>query len=188
MKKILIGVFAFLLLAVGLIIIFLPATTHIERTIMIDAPPAVAYASTVDLREFHKWSPWTGRDPNANYEFSDPSSGVNASMSWSGNEQVGEGKMTITKAFENEGIELDLDFGSQGGATSAWLFEQNGLGTKATWAFDTGHGFNPIARVFGAFFMDGMIGPDYEKGLQNLKDHCEAKQTDIASDEDAATP
>ena len=172
-KKIVIGVIAVNIVVLILVFAFLPSETHIERTINIDAPRELVYAQVVDLREFHKWSPWTGRDPDAVYEFSDPSNGVDAYMSWSGNDQVGTGAMQISQLIEGEGIELELDFGPQGVATSTWLFEQNGVGTKATWAFDCYNGMNPIARVFGAFFLDGMIGPDYETGLQNLKDRCE---------------
>jgi hypothetical protein len=38
-------------------------------------------------------------------------------------------------------------------------------------------GWSPINRYFG-LMMDGMMGPDLEKGLTNLKDRVEAEAKD----------
>ena len=59
-------------------------------------------------------------------------------------------------------------FGEQGNALASVVLEPAGAGTKVTWGLDTDLGFNPIARYFG-MMMDGMVGPDYEKGLARLK-------------------
>lgn len=177
--RVLIGIAGAVLLVLALIFVILPRQTHIERTVTIKSPVEFVFAQANDLRSFHKWSPWTPRDPNATYEFSDPSSGLGAAMSWSGNSEVGVGSMRISQSRLNEGIEVDLDFGAQGVATSAWVFESPTEGeTKVTWAFDTDHGMNPMSRFFGYFFMDGVIGPDYEAGLSNLKEHCETLTSD----------
>jgi hypothetical protein len=185
MKKILIGIVGFILLVLVLIFLVLPRRTHIERSVTINAPREFVFDQANDLRIFHTWSPWTPLDPNATYEFSDPSVGVGATMSWKGNKDVGEGSMKITKNLEGEGIEVDLNFGPQGVATSAWVFEPLSANqTKATWTFDTDHGMNPMGRVFGYFFMDGMLGPDYETGLKNLKEHCESAPAEVRSSDE----
>ena len=44
-----------------------------------------------------------------------------------------------------------------------------GDGTQVTWAVDADLGFNPIARIMGRF-MDGKLGPAYERGLHKLAD------------------
>ena len=41
-------------------------------------------------------------------------------------------------------------------------------GTHVTWSFDSEFGLNLVGRYFG-LMLDGIVGPDYEKGLQNLK-------------------
>ena len=40
---------------------------------------------------------------------------------------------------------------------------------------DTDMGKNPIGKFFG-LMMDKMVGPDFERGLNNLKSLCEGKQ------------
>jgi|GEM_PF-6909325 len=40
-------------------------------------------------------SPYVSLDPAAKYSFAGPSAGPGASIAWSGNSKVGEGRMTI---------------------------------------------------------------------------------------------
>ena len=41
----------------------LPKDFEVERSIVVDAPPAVAFAEINDLRGWEAWSPWQKRDP-----------------------------------------------------------------------------------------------------------------------------
>ena len=60
-----------------------------------------------------------------------------------------------------------LDFGDMGKATAGVTLAPEGAGTKVTWDFDSK--LNGIMeRWFGLMF-ERWIGPDYEKGLANLK-------------------
>ena len=71
-------------------------------------------------------------------------------------------------------VGLELDFGAQGKSKSAIEFEPAAGGTKVTWTLDMDLGAGPVGRYFG-LFLDGMIGPDYERGLGRLKTLAEAK-------------
>jgi hypothetical protein len=42
-----------------------------------------------------------------------------------------------------------------------------------TWAMKMDAGMNPLMRIMGKF-MDGMVGPDFEKGLNKLKARVES--------------
>ena len=65
-------------------------------------------------------------------------------------------------------IDTEMEFEGQGGAEADFFFEPNEDGTTTvTWAFDTEHE-NVMGRWFGVM-LDRMLGPDYEKGLTNLK-------------------
>jgi len=155
-----------LLAVIGLI---LPRQVHIERSAAIAAPRATVFVLLNGFRNFNKWSPWFAIDPSAKYTYEGPKFGAGAKMSWVGDEKtVGSGSQEIIESRPFEVVRTSLDFGGQGMATAQFTLASEGDGAKVTWGFDTDLGMNPISRYFGLMF-DGMIGKDYEKGLQGLK-------------------
>lgn len=172
MKKVLIGIGA----ALGLAILGLVGaaamqddTTHVERSIVVDAKPADLEWFTQDLKGINSWSPWEGKDPDQAREYSDPSSGVGAIYHWDGNDEVGEGTMTI-KSIEEGKVVIDLHFIEpfETDAVITISYAAEGDGTKVTWALDQENGFGSKVMMV---FMDweDMLGPDFEKGLALLK-------------------
>jgi uncharacterized protein YndB with AHSA1/START domain len=164
--------------AIGLVLglggLLLPATTHVERSVVIDRSPEQVFATLNSFERFSAWSPWAEYDPQAKYTLEGPASGVGARMRWSGNRSVGSGSQEITTSEPHRRVVVALDFdGSQ--AQAAYLLEPEGHGTRLTWAFDTEHGMNPFKRWLGLLF-DRMIGADYEKGLRKLKSLLEGTQ------------
>ena len=156
---------------------FLPGTSHVERTTDIAAPAHLVYDQINELRNWENWSPWAKLDPNVKWVYSSPSSaGVGAYYTWVGNDKVGEGKMTILDTQPNESARCRMEFKGQGDAFSDFkLTAKDSTATKVVWSFDSEHGLNPVARWFG-LAMNSFIGPDYEKGLVNLKAVCEARK------------
>ncbi|MBD9435175.1 SRPBCC family protein [Pseudoxanthomonas sp. PXM03] len=164
--------------AIGLLLglggLLLPATTHVERSVVIERSPEQVFATLNSFERFSAWSPWAEYDPQAKYTFEGPASGVGARMRWSGNRSVGSGSQEITTSEPHRRVVVALDFdGSQ--AQAAYLLDPEGNGTRLTWAFDTQHGMNPFKRWLGLLF-DRMIGADYEKGLRKLKSLLEGTQ------------
>lgn len=89
-------------------------------------------------------------------------------MSWvSSNPNVGTGSQETVELVPNEKVVTALDFGDMGKAKATMALGADNGGTLVTWGFDA-----PLAstaeRWFGLMF-DRFIGPDYEKGLANLK-------------------
>jgi effector-binding domain-containing protein len=168
LKKILLGLVVLVLLVI-LVGLFLPSSAHVERSTTIDAPPATIFALLNGFRSFNKWSPWAQRDPQAEYIYEGPDSGVGATMRWaSQNPQMGSGFQKITASEPYKGIQTHLDFGSQGTAQAFFDLEPAAAGTVVTWGFDTDFGVNLVSRYMGLMF-DNWIGADYEAGLANLK-------------------
>lgn len=160
-------------LAVGGLL--LPATAHVERTTLIDAPRPTVFAVVNSFARFNEWSPWHERDPATRYEFSGPAFGVGARMTWtSENPEVGSGSQEITASTPFELVEVHLDFAAQGTAQAFYRLTEVDGGTQVTWGFDTDFGFDLIGRYLGRFLFDDWIGPDYEHGLANLKTLAEA--------------
>lgn len=168
LKKILLGLVALAVLLV-LIGFFLPASAHVERSTSIEAPPATLFALVNGFRSFNKWSPWAERDPETEYLFEGPDSGVGAKMSWaSQNPQVGTGFQEITLSEPHSRVETHLDFGSQGTAEVYFAIDPADAGATVTWGFDTDFGMNLVSRYMGLMF-DSWIGADYEAGLARLE-------------------
>lgn len=124
---------------------------------------------------FSEWSPWSKLDPKMKVEYSGPESGVGAMMKWQSDESsVGNGSWKVVDAIENESLDIAMDFGEQGTASSYFRLKPSGDKTSVTWGFDTDAGMNPMMRWFG-LLLDQMIGTEYEKGLSTLKTIVETK-------------
>lgn len=160
-----------LIVVIGLL---LPSRTHVERSITIKAPPELVFSYLNNFDRFNRWSPWARKDPDTTYEFSGPEFGVGSEMSWSSNHrEVGSGSQKIIHSEPYRLVKVFLDFGGQGEATASYRLEKNGTETEVTWSLDIDHGWDLLGRMFG-LMMDGMVGPDYETGLENLKQVAEA--------------
>jgi len=75
-----------------------PPTYHIERSASMTAPPAAVHAILNDFHRFHEWSPWQHLDPDMKTTLGGSGVGTGSSLSWVGNADAGEGKMTITES------------------------------------------------------------------------------------------
>jgi uncharacterized protein YndB with AHSA1/START domain len=158
--------------------LFLPRKYHVERSVVIDAPPAAVFPAVNTLKEWPSWTAWTvQRYPDMQISFDGPESGVGAKYSWTGKD-VGVGQIVITESRPYQDIQYDLDFDngkylSTGGIK---LVDENGK-TKATWWNEGDLGLSPVNRYFG-LMMDGMMGPDFQTGLDNLKRKVEAAKAE----------
>ena len=61
LKKILIG-FAALILIFLVVVMAQPATYHVDRAVMINAPAEVVWAEMSDFNQWSGWSPWAKSD------------------------------------------------------------------------------------------------------------------------------
>ena len=142
----------------------------VERTTIINAPAEKVYAQIVDFHNWRAWSPWDDLDPDMQRSYSGADSGVGAAYAWSGNRKAGEGKMEITEAVEPSTVQIALDFLKpfKSSSTTTFNLKPQGDTTKVTWTM-TGPK-TLMTRVMGVFkSMDKMVGPDFEKGLTQLK-------------------
>jgi hypothetical protein len=162
-----------LIVIVVLLVVLLPAHSHMERSTVIGAPPAQVFAKLNSFKSFNTWSPWADLDPNTRYEYSGPEQGVGASMSWnSDNKNVGSGTQKIVESETNRHIKNEMTFGDMEG-TSYANFELSAQGdsTRITWTYDGD--MSGLGKIFG-LMMDQMLGPSYEKGLAKLKNDVES--------------
>lgn len=173
-KKILIALVGIIivLLLIGFV---LPAKVEVSRSITINAPAEYAFEEVNNLENWSRWSYWHTLDTTMQVAYGEATSNAGAWYSWKGNDDVGEGKLTITESVPYSSIKSDLDFMEMGTAKSNYLFEPDGDGTKVTMTFETDFGNNIIGRWMGLLFMDSEIGKAFDSSLGKLKELAEAK-------------
>ena len=169
LKKILIGLVGAL---VGLVVLIAlqPDSFTVERSLTMTAPPAAVYAQVVDFQKWVAWSPWEKMDPTMKKEYSGQQGAPGAGYHWVGNDEVGEGRMTLTEAKANERVGINLEFIKPFAATNLTTFEfaPDGAGTKVTWRMEGKHNFFSKA-MWLVMSMDKMVGGDFEKGLAGMQ-------------------
>ena len=177
LKKILIAL-AVIIVVFLVVVALQPADFSVTRAATIAAPPATVFAQVNDFHQWKAWSPWEKIDPEMQRTYSGEQAGVGAKYAWSGNSDVGEGNMTITKSDPDKLISLKLEFIKPMVSTSdtEFNFEPEGDGTHVTWTMKGKNGF--VAKAFCLFMnMDKMIGGQFEEGLANMKQVAEADAT-----------
>jgi hypothetical protein len=153
-----------------------PNEFRVERSLTMVAPPADVFAQVNDFHNWEAWSPWIKLDPNAKGTYEGPAAGKGAIFRWSGNDDVGEGSMTITESNPNDLIRITLNFIKpfEDTATSEFTFQPEGDQTRVTWSMYGKNNF--VGRAVCLLMdMDEMIGSKYEEGLASMKQIVESK-------------
>lgn len=165
-----IGLVVALFLAVAM---KLPTHSTLERSIVIKAAPEKVYLLISNHKSSLQWSPWSEKDPEMLVSYDNGESGLNATMHWkSENPEVGAGSSTFIELVENQKVKVSLDFGDMMVSTAELSLRPLGDETEVVWAFDMRH-VSLISRYFG-LIVESLVGPDFERGLRNLKSVAEA--------------
>lgn len=152
-----------------------PDSFRVERTAAISAPPAQIASYITDFRKWKAWSPWEKLDPAMKTVYSGAETGKGAIYEWSGNDQVGKGRMEILETGDTR-IVIKLDFLVPFEANNVITFNLAPRvgSTDVAWVMEGPQPF--MAKVMSVFMnMDAMIGKDFEAGLASLK--AEAEKT-----------
>lgn len=169
LKKILIALAAIVLVFAG-IVAMQPSEYRVTRTAPMSAPAAIVFAQVNDFHNWEAWSPWAKLDPAATNTFAGPAAGTGAIFAWSGNDKVGEGRMTLTESRPSDLIRINLEFIKPfpSTCTTEFTFKAEGDQTVVTWTMTGKNNF--IGKAICLFMnMDKMVGGDFEKGLVQMK-------------------
>lgn len=142
----------------------------VTRSETINAPPAVVFEHVNDLHKWNAWSPFVKYDPNAKHTFEGADSGVGAAMHWSGNDDIGEGRMTITNSVPAERIVFKLEFLKPFQATNPaeFTFRPEGDKTIVSWSMTSRNDYG--GRIFCSLLnMEKKLGDDFSSGLASMK-------------------
>ncbi|MEE2787943.1 MAG: SRPBCC family protein [Myxococcota bacterium] len=161
---VLLFVFVGLILGIGFT---LPNQFHVERTLVIDAPPATVFPYVNDLENWQRWDPWSQDDPRMVRTFTG-GPGQGQTQSWM-SQASGTGTLEILESTPLRSAKLKLT--TRASSYPRFLsFKLVDLGekTQLTWAIDGENSMKPIGNYFG-LGMNRYLGPMYEQGLSNLK-------------------
>jgi hypothetical protein len=170
MFKIIFILFAAIAVLFTGIIALQPSEFQVSRSAIIHAPNLAVFDQVNDLHNFHAWSPWSERDPAAKLTFEGPAVGTGSSYHWLGNQDVGEGSLTITESNPSDRIRMKLEFLKpfQSSNNVEFIFQPDDEQTLVTWSLFGKNDF--VGKAFSLLMnMDGMIGKDFETGLANLE-------------------
>lgn len=177
LKKVFLSLAAIVVVFIG-VVAMQPSEFRIVRSATIAAPPAAVFAQVNDFHAWDAWSPWAKIDPASKVTFEGPSAGSGAIFKWNGNDEVGEGIMTLTESHPHDLIKIRLEFVRPFPGTSYVEFTfkpegPHGEQTLITWSM-AGHN-NFLSKMFCMIMnMDKMVGADFEKGLAQMKAVAEA--------------
>jgi predicted enzyme related to lactoylglutathione lyase len=122
------------------------------------------------VNDFHKWqawSPWEKLDPAMKRTYAGAAGGAGAVYAWAGNNQVGEGRMTLTESRPGELIRITLEFVKPFRATNTAEFTFTPEGGQTTVAWSMAGRNNFAAKAIQLFEIVGGDGrPEMIKGLR----------------------
>ena len=149
---------------------FQPSTFEVKRSITINETPEKVFPHVNSMKKYTEYNPWGNIDPNEKITFSGPASGVGSKFRWEGNYKVGIGELEITKSIPNKEVEILLNLIKPMKLQNKVIFnlQKVNVGTIVTWTMRGDINF--IGKIINVFIsMDKMDGPQFEKGLNKLK-------------------
>ncbi|QIK77053.1 SRPBCC family protein [Nocardioides piscis] len=144
------------------------------RSAHIDAPPATVHALVNDFRQWPRWSPWEGIDPQLQRTYSGAATGAGSRYAWAGNAKAGAGTMEILRS-EPSRVEIALEFIKPFKAANitTFAFAPAAGGTDVTWTMTGQRGV--VMGLMGKLYFDRAIGKDFERGLGSLRSAAESE-------------
>ena len=172
--KILIAI-AVILIVLVVVVAMQPSEFRVARSATMSAPAPAVFAQVNDFHKWEAWNPWGKIDPAMKQAHEGAPAGVGAIYTWAGNNEVGEGRMTIIESRPYDLIRINLEFFKPfaGNSTAEFTFKPEGNQTVVTWTMTGTNNF--MAKAIHLFMnMDKMIGGQFEKGLAEMKSIVEA--------------
>ncbi|HTF90863.1 MAG TPA: SRPBCC family protein [Planctomycetota bacterium] len=173
-KKVLLALLALIVVLV-LLGTFLSQHYEHSRSVVIQAPPEKIFPLIGDLKAWPAWEPFSKEEPEAKITLGEKTTGVGASQSWIGKTS---GHFTFTECDPKTGIAYDLIFvnGERESPAKSWIHmnPRPDGSTEVVWGIN-GEMNMPVIGGYFAKFSDRMMGPIFERGLEQLKVVAEQK-------------
>lgn len=159
--------------------LFVDGEYSVRKTVEINKPKEEVFDYVKYLKNQNEYSVWAQMDPNMKNSYKGEDGEVGFISSWeSEDENVGVGEQEIVAIEDGKKISYELRFKEPFEAKDDAFITTTAINankTKVTWGFD-GKMDYPM-NIFMLFMdMEGMLGPDLQKGLDNMKLNLESTE------------
>ncbi|MDB4978376.1 MAG: polyketide cyclase / dehydrase and lipid transport [Candidatus Peribacteria bacterium] len=171
MLPVILSILVVLIVVLLVLIVLQPNEVRYTRSTTVNAPASAVFPLINDFHKWTDWSPWEKLDPNTRKMYGGPDSGVGSTYAWEGNKNVGSGHMKILESHPHMLVRIALEFLKpiKGSNITDFTFEEKNGTTVVT---QTMSGPNSLMGKVMGLIMDmdkKMIGPNFEKGLADIK-------------------
>lgn len=169
---VLLGLFA----VVTIIGLFIPSSVKISRGIIINADSSLLYQELSDVKNWNQWLPWITADSGAIVQLSPVTNQPGSFFRWEGVKYKSAGTITIKEINQGEVLLLH-ELKDMNDAEGGFRIRSTGVKgevTEVLWYMEYKLRWYPWERFYG-IFVDHIIGPALDKGLEQLKDYAEQK-------------
>lgn len=166
------GLFA----VITIIGLFIPSSVKISRGIVINADSTKVYNELRDVKNWSKWLPWITTDSGAIIQLSPVTNEPGSFFKWKGLIYKSSGTITLQQ-IKPDIITTSYQLKDMNDAEGGFRIRSTGAakqGTEVQWFMEYKLKWYPWERFYG-IFMDHIIGPAFDKGLQQLKTYTEEK-------------
>jgi len=98
MLKIILIAIAVIVVVFLVVVALQPSEFRVARSTTISGPAPAVFAQVNDFHKWEAWNPWGKIDPAMKQTYEGAPAGIGAIYTWVGNNEVGEGRMTLRRA------------------------------------------------------------------------------------------
>ena len=145
----------------------------IERDILIDKPKQQVFDYIKMMSNQEKYNVWVMKDPNAKLIYTGTDGTEGFTCAWEGNKEAGKGEQEFKKIVDGDYLNIELRFEKPfKNVAQTYMF------TKAVEANQTNLkwqmvGKNKFPMNLMNLIIDGVLGKDLTKSLENIKNNLE---------------
>jgi ribosome-associated toxin RatA of RatAB toxin-antitoxin module len=166
----------FLFVILGLMVVLtiigllIPSSVKISRGVMIDADSVTVYNMINDVNTWKNWYPWITTDSGVLVQISPQTTGRGSFFKWTSFNKKSAGTITVTMVKPQLiGLHYDIkELNPADGGFRIMTVNTDNKQTQVQWFMEYKLKWYPWERFYG-IFIDYMIGPVFDQGLQNLK-------------------
>ena len=169
---VLVGLFA----VVTIIGLFIPSSVKISRGIIISADSVTVHHELSDVKSWHQWMPWITSDSGAIVQLSPITDQPGSFFKWKGLSNQSSGTLTLQQ-INPDVIHVLYQLKDMNDAEGGFRLRSTGAvkqETEVQWFMEYKLRWYPWERFYG-IFLDKIIAPAFDKGLEQLKALIEEK-------------
>ncbi|MGS2763613.1 SRPBCC family protein [Sinomicrobium sp. M5D2P9] len=155
-----------LVIGVSIYIAIQPSSFHVSRTRVIQSHSPVVYNYVEDLKTWKDWMPWLEKNPGMPVKYGQTTRGIGAGLTWTNTKT--KGKLETISVTPYTHLEQKLTYDNREPAEVSWTFKPEGQVTGVTWEASGNLDFKSKAYILYKGSMEENLGPELERGLENL--------------------